>query len=160
MKKSRADSKAAPTPISLSSKRASLNHEQLFQPYKIDWKGAPLQNVDNNSSKVFFQNMKAELSTIKNDFEKLIRKEITLKNDKDELPKSSSLATKNKCMSANKKDDRRFNEKYGDNEKFEIALAHRDYDDNMNRILNLEKNLPCSSQTDIKQAYTKTVQLK
>lgn len=63
-------------------------------------------------------------------------------------------------MSANKKDDRRFNEKYGDNEKFEIALAHRDYDDNMNRILNLEKNLPCSSQTDIKQAYTKTVQLK
>jgi len=52
----------------------------LFVPYKIDWKGTPLQSVDNNGSKHFFQNMKAELSNIKNDFEKLIRKEISLKN--------------------------------------------------------------------------------
>jgi hypothetical protein len=45
-------------PISLSSKRGSLNQEQLYIPYKIDWKGTPLQNMENSSSKHFFQNMK------------------------------------------------------------------------------------------------------
>lgn len=35
--------------------------------------------------------MKAELSNIKNDFEKLIRKEITLKSDKEENPKQNVI---------------------------------------------------------------------
>jgi len=44
MKKTRTD-KTSPAPISLSSKRGSLNQEQLFVPYKIDWKSPPLQPV-------------------------------------------------------------------------------------------------------------------
>ena len=67
MKKIRAD-KSQPQAITLSSKRGSRNQDQLFVPYKIDWKNSPLQNVENSSSKAFFQNMKAELSNIKNDF--------------------------------------------------------------------------------------------
>lgn len=35
--------------------------------------------------------MKAELSNIKNDFEKLIKKEITLKNDKEDNTKANSI---------------------------------------------------------------------
>ncbi len=58
MKKGKID-KPQPHSITLSSKRASLNQEQLFVPYKIDWKNSPLQNVENNGSKAFFQNMKA-----------------------------------------------------------------------------------------------------
>ena len=54
---------------SQSQKRHSLNQEPLFVPYKIDWRPVSPSNVENHSnSKVFFQNMKAELSTIKNDF--------------------------------------------------------------------------------------------
>lgn len=68
----------------LSQKRNSLNQEPLFVPYKIDWRPASPSNIENQSnSKVFFQNMKAELSTIKNDFEKLIRREINLKLEND-----------------------------------------------------------------------------
>jgi hypothetical protein len=44
MKKSRPD-KCQPHAITLSSKRGSLNQEQLFVPYKIDWKNSPLQTV-------------------------------------------------------------------------------------------------------------------
>lgn len=82
MKKQRAD-RSQVQAITLSSKRGSLNQEQLFVPYKIDWKASPLQSVDNNGSRAFFQNMKAELSNIKNDFEKLIKKEGTNINDKE-----------------------------------------------------------------------------
>ena len=53
----------------LTQKRSSLNQEPLFVPYKIDWRPAAPSSIENqSSSKVFFQNMKAELSTIKNDF--------------------------------------------------------------------------------------------
>jgi hypothetical protein len=70
MKKIRSD-RSAPIPVSLSSKRVSLAEEHIsgsYAPYKMEWKTTPLQTVDSNSSKAFFQNMKAELSTIKNDF--------------------------------------------------------------------------------------------
>ena len=32
--------------------------------------------------------------------------------------------------------------------------------DNFFKILNLERNLPCSSETDIKNSYSKTVAMK
>lgn len=88
-----------PQALTISSKRGSLNQEQLFVPYKIDWKASPLQSVENGSSRAFFQNMKAELSNIKNDFEKLIRKEAPEQDNKS--------ASKPKCQSAYKKDSRR-----------------------------------------------------
>jgi len=81
----------------------------------MDWRSPPLQPVDSNTSKAFFQNMKAELSTIKNDFEKLIRKDVTVKNEKEEPSKSSSVATKNKCMSTNKREERKVSERYPQN---------------------------------------------
>lgn len=102
MKKTRTD-KNQPQAITLSSKRGSLNQEQLFVPYKIDWKNSPLQVVENNSSRAFFQNMKAELSNIKNDFEKLIKKEGS-NADKMEDMRSGS---KQKCQSAYKKDPKK-----------------------------------------------------
>lgn len=102
MKKPRTD-KSQPQAITLSSKRGSLNQEQLFVPYKIDWKTSPLQAVESNSSRAFFQNMKAELSNIKNDFEKLIKKEGPVP-DKIEDIRSGS---KQKCQSAYKKDPKR-----------------------------------------------------
>jgi hypothetical protein len=109
MKKTRAD-RSQVQAITLSSKRGSLNQEQLFVPYKIDWKASPLQSVDNNGgSRAFFQNMKAELSNIKNDFEKLIKKEGTSINDKESEAKSVS---KPKCQSAYKKDVKRGLERY------------------------------------------------
>lgn len=54
----------------LGSKRSSLNQEKLPQPYKIDWTGNSFQNNESrsNSNKNFFQNMKDELSNIKQDF--------------------------------------------------------------------------------------------
>ena len=104
MKKTRAE-RSQVHAITLSSKRASLNQEQLFVPYKIDWKASPLQSVDNNgSSRAFFQNMKAELSNIKNDFEKLIKKEGPGTNEKESEVKSVS---KPKYQSAYKKDVKR-----------------------------------------------------
>lgn len=71
---------------------------------KPDWRG-PSPNIENNnSSKAFFQNMKAELSNIKNDFEKLIRKEINLKPNHDPLKIVNS--NKPKQYSSAKKDHR------------------------------------------------------
>lgn len=54
----------------LASKRASLNHDKLPQPYKIEWGDPSIKNSENRavSSKNFFQNMKDELSNIKTDF--------------------------------------------------------------------------------------------
>jgi hypothetical protein len=43
MKKTKAES--SPIPISLASKRASLNQDKLPTPYKIDWGTHPLQNM-------------------------------------------------------------------------------------------------------------------
>ena len=135
--------KGSAVPLALSSKRASLNQDKLVEPYKMEWK-VPLQNVDNNNSKVFFQNMKAELSNIKNDFEKLIRKEITLKGEKEDNPKSTST-NKPKHNSSYKKDEKRhFYERYPENEKIEIISKNQlEPQDYFSKISHLEKNLPC-----------------
>lgn len=146
MKKSKAD-KCTPQAITLSSKRASLNQEQLFVPYKIDWKATPLQTVENGSSRAFFQNMKAELSNIKNDFEKLIRKE-----GPEQEAKSSS---KPKCQSAYKKDPKRIPE----NERLEMVMNNREENDFF-KILNLEKNLPCTGGSEYKNICSKTINVK
>lgn len=63
-------------------------------PYRIEW-----QN-DSNSN-VFFQNMKEELSNIKNDFEKLIKKEGSMYSASKQQANSN---TKNKSMSYRKED--------------------------------------------------------
>lgn len=54
----------------LASKRSSLNQDKLPQPYKIEWAPNSMQSNDirSNSNKNFFQNMKDELSNIKQDF--------------------------------------------------------------------------------------------
>lgn len=61
-------------PISLSSKRHSLHQDKLMSTQKMEW-NSPLQTVDNNNNKTFFTNMKAELSNIRSDFEKLVQRE-------------------------------------------------------------------------------------
>jgi hypothetical protein len=124
-------------------------------PYKIDWKASPLQTVENNSSRAFFQNMKAELSTIKNDFEKLIKKEGP--GGEKEGEKSAS---KPKCQSAYKKDVKRVGfDRYPENERLEIVMNNRE-DNDFFKILNLEKNLPCSSGPDYKNTCSKTINVK
>jgi hypothetical protein len=74
MKNFRADQPSSH--LYLASKRSSLNHDKLPQPYKIEWGATSFQNIDNRSSsnKIFFQIMKNELSNIKQDFDKLIKK--------------------------------------------------------------------------------------
>jgi hypothetical protein len=68
MKKIRLE-KSSTNTSALSHKRGSLNQDSLAQSCKPEWRGASPGNIENNhSSKVFFQNMKAELSNIKNDF--------------------------------------------------------------------------------------------
>lgn len=102
----------------LAAKRSSLNHEKLPQPYKIDWTANSFQNADSrsNSNKNFFQNMKDELSNIKQDFEKLIKKENhyssaskTAKED-NVYSTGSGLTSgmKGKSLSSYKKDTRKF----------------------------------------------------
>lgn len=56
-----------PNPITLSSKRHSLQQDKLVAPQKADW-NTPLQTMDSNNNKTFFTSMKAELSNIKSDF--------------------------------------------------------------------------------------------
>lgn len=65
MKKIRLE-KSNQTPNPLSQKRQSLNQES-FSNTKADHRG-PYVQAENSTSKAFFQNMKSELSTIKNDF--------------------------------------------------------------------------------------------
>lgn len=43
MKKGKGD-KGPVTPLSLNSKRGSLNQDKIVEPYKMEWK-VPLQNV-------------------------------------------------------------------------------------------------------------------
>lgn len=64
MKKTRPDPS---NPISLSSKRHSLQQDKLVAPQKPEW-DTPLQTMDGNNSKTFFSAMKVELSNIRNDF--------------------------------------------------------------------------------------------
>lgn len=92
-------------PISLASKRTSLNNEQLLTPLKLDLSINPLQNTESEyTNKNFFHNMKSELSNIKSDFEKLIRKETTLKSEKEQNTKSQSMSGKPKSSSFYRKD--------------------------------------------------------
>lgn len=105
------------TTHTLAAKRASLNQDKLHLSYKADWDPALLQNVDNksNSNKAFFQNMKEELSTIKNDFEKLLKKESSFTSaNKPSREENSSIPyqtiggiIKGKSMSSYKKDDKK-----------------------------------------------------
>jgi hypothetical protein len=64
------------SPFSFSRKKSMMmKHEMLFTPYKIEWKNT--QQPSNNllSSRTFFNTMKNELSNLKNDVEKLIKKD-------------------------------------------------------------------------------------
>ncbi len=61
-------------PISLSSKRHSLQQDKLLPPQKPEL-DTPLQTMDGNNSKTLFSAMKVELSNIRNDFERLIHRE-------------------------------------------------------------------------------------
>lgn len=159
MKKIRPE-KSQPQAITLSSKRGSLNQDQLFVPYKIDWKNSPLQNVENSSSKAFFQNMKAELSNIKNDFEKLIKKEGPGNNSEKEDEYNKSVG-KPKYQSAYKKDVKKVVfDRYPENEKTDFAKNNREESDHYFKILNLERNLPCAANSDFKNTCSKTVNLK
>ena len=65
---------SASSPNHLISKRHSLGNDKLAQPYKIDWGTNSIPENRSNSNKNFFQNMKNELTSIKNDFEKLLKK--------------------------------------------------------------------------------------
>lgn len=47
-----------------------------------------------------------------------------------------------------------------ENEKLGIVMNNGEDNDNFFKILNLERNLPCSSGTDIKSSYSKTVAMK
>jgi hypothetical protein len=105
------------TTHSLAAKRASLNHDKLHLSYKADWDTSMIQNVDNksNSNKTFFQNMKQELSTIKNDFEKLLKKESSFSSANKPSREENNAITyqtiggivKGKSMSSYKKEDKK-----------------------------------------------------
>lgn len=101
MKKIRLE-KSSSNSQALNQKRSSLTQECIATA-KPEWRG-PSPNVENSNSKVFFQSMKAELSNIKNDFEKLIRKEISLKPHQDPLKLVNSNKQKQYCSA--KKDQR------------------------------------------------------
>lgn len=60
--------------ISVSSKKAGhLKHDMLFTPYKIEWKNAQSDSKSSNN-RSFFNSMKSQLSSLKKDVEKLIKK--------------------------------------------------------------------------------------
>lgn len=62
-------------PVSLSAKKTgSLKHEMLFTPYKIEWKNIQSNASGQTSSRTFFNTMKNDLSNLKNDVERMIRK--------------------------------------------------------------------------------------
>ncbi len=69
--------------------------------------------------------MKAQLSNIKNDFEKLIKKEGTIPNsEKDDEFKSIS---KPKCQSAYKKESKKISfDRFPENEKLEIVKNNKE----------------------------------
>jgi hypothetical protein len=91
----------------------------------------------------------------------LIRKEINLNSEKDEDYKPSSVSSKNKCQSAYKKEPKRMGQdRLYENEKLGIVMNNGEDNDNFFKILNLERNLPCSSGADIKSSYSKTVTMK
>lgn len=119
------------TTPSLTHKRASLNQDKLQLGYKADWDPSLIQNMDSktNSNKAFFQNMKEELSTIKNDFEKLLKKESSFtsankptREEGSNMPyQSIGAAIKGKSMSSYKKDDKKiFFENYDEPKKYEM----------------------------------------
>lgn len=95
--------------------------------------------------------MKSELSSIKNDFEKLIRKEINLKPQQDLLKSTNSHKEKYKST---RKDNRSVSEF----EKIDFGTCQRGQDENKDRLFHLEKQLPCSS--DSKAKISKTLQLR
>lgn len=76
--------------------------------------------------------MKAELSTIKQDFEKLVRKEINLKIDQDPLRPFNS--NKQKVISSSARKD---NYPSFEHEPFDLSHFHKESDEHFNRILHL-----------------------
>ena len=91
--------------------------------------------------------MKAELSNIKQDFEKIIKKDVSLKVN---TPLNVANANKPKYCTSDRKEPRAMS----NYEKYEATSAWKENDGQKNGILQLEKNLPCSSsrtgQTDYK----------
>lgn len=108
MKKAKAQQTAAP--ISLNNKRNSYNQDRLLAPYKIDWSSS-FQPADGPNSKGFFTQMKAELSNIKNDFEKLMQKDekasSAAKTKEYGQPRTAwNTEEKGKSYSTNRKDEK------------------------------------------------------
>lgn len=110
-----------------SHKRQSLQNN-LSQPYKIDWPTASNNEVRPGNNKNFFQNMKNELTSIKNDFEKLIKKETTYNSqDKRQVREDAFYSTgmpKGKSFTSSKRDTKRLY--FEDNDKQEILFNMQD----------------------------------
>lgn len=61
---------------------------------------------------------------------------------KDDHKKGSTNALKAKCMSANKNEDKRIAiDRNLETDKYEIIMSHRNFEDKIDKLLNLEKNM-------------------
>jgi hypothetical protein len=90
--------------------------------------------------------MKSELSNIKQDFEKVIKKDINLKGN---TPLTLNNGNKAKYCTSDRKEPRVLS----NYEKYEVTSGWKEYETKTNNILQLEKNLPCSSS----RAANKTI---
>lgn len=143
MKKSKQDQ---PNPITLSSKRHSLQQEKLTPVQKMDW-NAPLQKADNNHHKSFFTNMKAELSNIRNDFEKLVQREdkggigLAVK-EKEIIEQKNGWGTneKAKSYSSYKAEEKYFTDKKVDASTEQNSKV-KDTPESASKSFNLTKNI-------------------
>lgn len=62
-------------PITLSAQKARQPEHTPYTPYKIEWSNASPQAPSTKvSNKTFFNSMKMELSSLKNDVEKMLHK--------------------------------------------------------------------------------------
>ena len=82
--------------------------------------------------------MKAELSNIKQDFQKIIKKDVNLKVT---TPLNVTNTNKTKYCTSDRKEPRAMS----NYEKYEVTSAWKDNEGQKNGILHLQKNLPCSS---------------
>lgn len=79
MKKLKPEKPFLPTSIS-AKKTGSLRHEALFTPVKVDWKNTQSGASSQTSSRTFFNSMKNDLYSLKNEVERMIKKE-TVRTD-------------------------------------------------------------------------------
>ena len=93
-----------------SYKRHSL-HNNISQPYKIDWPNPADSEAKPGHNKNFFQNMKNELTSIKNDFEKLIKKENSFTSQDKRPPREEAFyltgMPKGKSFTTTKRDTKK-----------------------------------------------------